>query len=112
MVAKIIGILTLVGLFFGGFAYLDKEFCKKFAPIQAVAAQQNLETAIQVLSKRVESKIESDNLIDARKQLWNLEDRYGSDVDKVSDPLQKQRMKELKVYIETQQGVVIQLRGK
>ena len=80
--AKAISILTLIGMAFGVFFYLDTHYAKC--------------AEVKAIERRLDYKIESDKLNATQDRLWTMEDRYGPDPDKVVDPTVRQRMKELK----------------
>jgi archaellum component FlaC len=81
-VAKILSILTIIGMAFGVFFYVDAHYAKC--------------AEVKAIERRLDYKIESDKLTATQARLWSLEDRYGSDPDKVQNPEIKQQMKELK----------------
>lgn len=81
--AKIIAVLTLISMAFGVFFWVDTRFAKC--------------AEVKAIDRRLDYKIESDKLNATQARLWTLEDRYGSDPDKVQNPEARQKMKELKV---------------
>ena len=89
MTSKIIAILTLLGLIYGGLAWVDGRYAK--------CADQ------KAIERRLDIKIEGDILNQRQQRLWQLEDRYGSDPDKVQNPEIKTQMKEIKAGIGMQQ---------
>lgn len=85
--AKILGILTLIGMAFGVLFWADGRFAKC--------------AEVKAIERRLDYKIESDKLNASQARLWTLEDRYGADPDKVRQPEIKQQMKELKATVNT-----------
>ena len=57
----------------------------------------------KAIERRLDIKIEGDILNQRQQRLWQLEDRYGSDPDKVQNPEIKTQMKEIKAGIGMQQ---------
>jgi hypothetical protein len=89
MTAKIVAVLTLLGLVYGGLTWVDGRYAK--------CADQ------KAIERRLDIKIEGDVLNQKQQRLWQLEDRYGSDPDKVQNPEIKVQMKEMKSGIAIQQ---------
>jgi hypothetical protein len=92
MVGKLVSILTLIGFVFATFFWLDSNYAK-CADVQMVQA------SVEGVGRRLDLKIQGDNLDRTQARLWSLEDRYGADPDRVQDPHIKQQMKELKSQI-------------
>ena len=98
MITKIISIFTLLGFTFGIYFYIDSHYAKC--------------ADVKIIEQRLDYKIESDKLITTQERLWKLEDRFGSDPDKIQDQVMRQRMKELKSEIEIQRERVKKLEGR
>jgi hypothetical protein len=90
MVAKIVAVLTLLGLIYGGLSWIDNRYAK---------CQE-----MKSIERRLDVKIEGDILNQKQDRLWKLEDRYGADPDKVQNPEIKVQMKEMKSGIAVQQN--------
>ena len=93
----IISLATIIGFAFACYFYVDAKYAR--------AAE------LQAVEQRLNYKIESDKLNAMQTRLWSLEDRYGSDPDKVQVPEIKQHMKELKAVVDTQGAKVKTLEG-
>jgi hypothetical protein len=89
MIAKIAGVLTVLGILYGVGSFVDNRYAK---------AQEQ-----KAVERRLDIKIEGDILDQKQGRLWKLEDRYGSDPDKVQNPEIKMQMKEIKAGIAVQQ---------
>ncbi len=85
--SRIIAILTLIGMAFAVFFWADARFAKC--------------EMVKAIERRLDYKIEADKLSASQARLWSLEDRYGSNPDKVQNPEVKQQMKELKATVNT-----------
>lgn len=85
--AKVIATLTLIGMAFGVLFWADGRFAKC--------------AEVRAIERRLDYKIESDKLSTAQGRLWTLEDRYGSDPQKVQNPEVRTQMKELKATVNT-----------
>jgi hypothetical protein len=96
--SRIIAILTIIGMAFGVFFYLDSNYAKC--------------AEVKAIERRLDYKIESDKLTTTQGRLWRMEDRYGADPDKIQDKDVRQQMKELKVDIDVQKERVKHLEGK
>ena len=90
MVGKIIALLTLVALLYGGVTVIDSRYAKS--------------QEVKSIERRLDVKIEGDILNQKQSRLWQMEDRYGADPEKVQNPEAKQQMKELRVGISTQEN--------
>ena len=93
MVGKIIALLTLVALLYGG-----------LTAITALDARYAKCQEVKSIERRLDVKIEGDILNQKQSRLWQMEDRYGADPEKVQNPEAKQQMKELRVGISTQEN--------
>jgi chromosome segregation ATPase len=62
LITNIVGILTIAGLLFGGYFFIDS----RYALAQTVAQ----------VEKRLDQKIVSDQLDQTQSRIWKLEDRY------------------------------------
>jgi hypothetical protein len=85
MIAKLVAILTLLALVFGGFFWLDGHYAK-CAEVKTLEKRVNLFEANTVLNTK-------------QSRLWAYEDRYGTDPAKVSDPITRQEFKQLQVDV-------------
>lgn len=88
MITKIVAVFTLLGILYGAAAFIDNRYAK---------AQEQ-----KAVERRLDIKIEGDILNQKQDRLWKLEDRYGSDPDKVQNPEIKLQMKEIKAEIAVQ----------
>ena len=96
--SKIIAILTIIGMCFGVFFYVDANYAK-CADVKAI-------------ERRLDYKIETDKFSASQGRLWQLEDRYGPDPDRVQNKEVRQQMKELKTEVEIHRDRVRRLEGK
>ena len=85
MIAKIVAVLTLVGLIYGGLCFVDSRYAKS-ADTKSLEKRVNLMETGTVLNQK-------------QSRLWAYEDRYGVDAAKVSDPNTRQEMKQLQVDV-------------
>ena len=85
---SIILLATVVSFCFSIYFHVDKTYAK--------------DEKVMLLEKRLDYKIQADVLSNDQSRLWKLEDRFGSDCDKVTDSVIKQEMKELKEKINQQ----------
>jgi hypothetical protein len=85
---SIISLATIISFCFGVYFFVDKTYAR--------------DEKVILLEKRLDYKIQTDVLSNDQSRLWKLEDRFGSDCDKVTDPVIKQEMKELKEKINQQ----------
>jgi hypothetical protein len=98
MISRIVYILTLIGMSFAVYFFVDHQYAKC--------------ADVKTIERRLDYKIESDKSVAMQDRLWKLEDRYGSDPEKVGDKTIGQHMKELKVDLESQKGRVKSLENK
>ena len=96
--APILTVLTIIGMAFGVYFFLDATFAKC--------------AEVKAIERRLDYKIESDTLNTLQERLWKMEDRYGPNPDKIPDPGVKQQMKELKTGVGTQRNKVDRMEGK
>lgn len=85
---SIIGLITIVGIVFSVYFFVDNKYAKA--------------GEVRQLEQRFEHKITTDSLKATQNRLWQLEDKYGRDIDKVKDSDVRKEMKELKEDIEMQ----------
>jgi hypothetical protein len=97
-IGAIVTVLTIVGMAFGIYFFLDANYAK----CQDVKA----------IERRLDYKIESDKLSTSQDRLWKLEDRYGVDASYATDPTVRQHMKELRTTVDEQRDRVRRLEGK
>lgn len=88
LVKSIVSLAGLISIVFGVYFYVDKTYAR--------------DSKLCLVELRLDQKIQSDQLNTSQSRLWRLEDRFGSDPDKVQDPVIKQEMKEIKTQIEQQ----------
>lgn len=85
---SIIGLITIIGIVFSAYFFVDNKYAKA--------------GEVRQLEQRFEHKITTDALKSTQNRLWQLEDKYGSDINKIRDSGVKKEMKELKEEIEMQ----------
>lgn len=85
---SIIGLITIIGIIFSVYFFMDNKYAK---------AEE-----VKQLEQRFEHKITSDALKATQNRLWQLEDKYGRDIDKIKDSDVRKEMKELREEIEMQ----------
>jgi hypothetical protein len=85
MVTKLATILTILGLVFGAVLWVDSRYAK-CAEVKSLERRVNLAETGTVLNAK-------------QSRLWAYEDRYGKDATKVSDPGDRQEMKQLQVDV-------------
>lgn len=95
---QLVSIVTIIGMAFGAYFFLDSRYAKC--------------GDVKAIERRLDVKIEGDILNQQQNRLWAMEDRYGSDPDKIQDQDKRQQMKELKVNIENQRNRVRSLESK
>lgn len=95
-VQSAIGILTLVGLLFSAYFFVDARFAKC--------------ADVQHIERRLEYKIENDQLIGMQQRIWSLDDRY-PDISKAPVSVQEQR-RELDANLLMQRNKVQKLENK
>ncbi|MBV6342375.1 hypothetical protein [Candidatus Magnetobacterium casense] len=91
--ALIIGVVTLIGACFGAFFFFEARYaqCEE----------------VKKLERRLDYKIENDQLMGMQQRVWQLEERYPK--PETSPPAVQQRMKELNASIEMQKEKVKKL---
>lgn len=85
MIPKIVAVLTLLGLIYGGISWIDGRYAK-CAEVKSLEKRVNLQETGTVLNQK-------------QSRLWAYEDRYGKDAAKVSDPITRGEMKQLQVDV-------------
>lgn len=85
---SIIGLIAFVSIIFSVYFFIDNKYAKA--------------GEVRQLEQRFEHKITTDALKSTQNRLWQLEDKYGRDIDKVRDSDVRKEMKELREEIEMQ----------
>ena len=95
---------SALGVIIKGFSAVDSRYQKVETANQIQKQiQENLDTVqknLEKVSERLDNKMEKDDYNSLRERLWDLEKEYGTNLDKIKDPLIQKEIKELKDELE------------
>lgn len=73
VIGIIIGIFTIVGIFFGAFKYIDGNYAKAYQTEEQI---KQTTKQIKMVENRLDYKITSDQVQSINQRMWQIEDRY------------------------------------
>lgn len=94
-IKTIVGLLTIIGVAFTGYLFLDTRFAKA--------------TDVKVLERRLDYKVEKDYLIGMRDQLYQLKQQHPTPASRT--PVVDKEINDLETTIPLQQDKVKKLEG-